>query len=95
MKYVIIAILFLVCSVCHGAKYKRTPPKEPLIIEHEWWFDDAELKEIMINELKRKGVVLPKGKISIWHTTCGGNPALGMCGLDVVIEEQTTIVEDQ
>ncbi|KKK80588.1 hypothetical protein LCGC14_2821970, partial [marine sediment metagenome] len=31
MKYVIIAILFLVCSVCYGAKYKRTPPKEPLI----------------------------------------------------------------
>lgn len=66
MKYLIIIVLSLFCSICYGIDYKETPPPEkPLITWHQWSFSSKEMKKILVETLVKQGITLPIGKTSI------------------------------
>ena len=96
MKYIFVLIIsiIVVCSICDSSEYTRIPPKNPLIIRHEWSFSTEEVITLLLAELIRKEVILPKSEnIGIGYRILSGGYALGMGGIDLIIKEETTIVE--
>ncbi len=88
MKYIIpfVVASLLWGSVGYAVEYEKTLPTKPLIIWHSWIFSEKEIKEMVLERLRKDGVVLPTGKMKFMSISIRG-------GIQLIIEEPTTIIK--